>query len=229
MGKGASDAKNKKLGGHGLAELCAPCFRLVLDLKQPEAFAPYATKEALSNTFKDLLEQVKSKAKARVRPPDPGLIDKTLFALVALIDYAVVTAPAAWEHKVQWRVEPLQLELYNQYDADLAFFKYLDELLRKAPHSADVVEVIEVYYLCILLGFRGRYGEKDEEGIKRHLRDILTDVPALKRDAIDTIKLAPKIPPRRHRVARPDYPWWVRYAVLAGSIVGLWIVLYLIG
>src|SRR4029079_8990640 len=47
-----------------------------------------------------------------------------------------------------------QLEYFGEQLAGVKFFERLDEMLKQVETEADVVEV---YYLCLLLGFKGKY------------------------------------------------------------------------
>jgi type VI secretion system protein ImpK len=50
----------------------------------------------------------------------------------------------------------LQEELFGIHMAGEVFFQNLDKLLSRQD-SADLADILEVHYLCLLLGFRGRY------------------------------------------------------------------------
>jgi type VI secretion system protein ImpK len=49
------------------------------------------------------------------------------------------------------------MELWREDLAGEAFFKYLQSLMGRRD-SAELADILEVFYLCILLGYRGRYG-----------------------------------------------------------------------
>jgi len=55
-----------------------------------------------------------------------------------------------------WSRQPLQEELFGTHTAGEVFFENLRVLLNR-ENSADLSDVLEVYYLCLLLGYRGRY------------------------------------------------------------------------
>jgi type IV/VI secretion system ImpK/VasF family protein len=93
------------------------------------------------------------------------------YVLAALIDEAVLTTegPArhAWAHRL------LQLVLFQENVAGEGVFRRLDELVADATRT----EVLEVYYLALLHGFRGRYafpgGEAELERIVSHVESVL--------------------------------------------------------
>ncbi len=55
-----------------------------------------------------------------------------------------------------WPRKPLQEELFGTHMAGEVFFQNLDQLLGRND-SADLADVLEVHYLCMLLGYMGRY------------------------------------------------------------------------
>ena len=74
------------------------------------------------------------------------------FAVVAFLDETI--QGSSWSDREQWLAQPLQLEMYDRNDAGEEFFARLDALRGAVSEHADV---LEVYYLCLALGFRGRY------------------------------------------------------------------------
>ena len=76
------------------------------------------------------------------------------FAICAWIDEAVMNS--GWNERSIWQREPLQLKFYQTTNAGELFFERLNNL---AAHQNDVREV---YYLCLAMGFKGRYGNVED-------------------------------------------------------------------
>lgn len=55
-----------------------------------------------------------------------------------------------------WPRKPLQEELFGIHMAGEVFFQNLEQLLSRQD-SVDLADLLEVYYLCLLLGYTGRY------------------------------------------------------------------------
>jgi len=55
-----------------------------------------------------------------------------------------------------WPRRTLQEELFGTHMAGEIFFQNLQQLLGK-PDSVDLADLLEVHYLCLLLGYRGKY------------------------------------------------------------------------
>ena len=79
-------------------------------------------------------------------------LQNTKFALAAFVDETVMAGGHAIRN--DWERFPLQLEYFQEQFAGVKFFERMDALLKNAESEADV---LEVYYLCLLLGFKGKY------------------------------------------------------------------------
>lgn len=84
----------------------------------------------------------------------PSEIREAEFAVVAFLDEAILTSrdPKSDE----WRRRPLNIELFGQAVAGDVFFDKLSDIER-GRDSARLADVLEVYSLCLLLGFEGRF------------------------------------------------------------------------
>jgi type VI secretion system protein ImpK len=76
------------------------------------------------------------------------------FAAVALLDESILNSQnplfADWPRKT------LQEEMFGIHVAGETFFQYVQQLLQRND-SEETADVLEVYHLCLLLGYRGRY------------------------------------------------------------------------
>ncbi|MEP7340865.1 MAG: type IVB secretion system protein IcmH/DotU [Acidobacteriota bacterium] len=82
-------------------------------------------------------------------------LSEVKFALVAFIDQEVLRSlPLASPQRQEWELYPLQLQYFQEALAGEKFFTRLEALIKHGESEADVVEI---YYLSLLLGFRGKY------------------------------------------------------------------------
>jgi type VI secretion system protein ImpK len=88
--------------------------------------------------------------------------DLARFAVFAWIDEAILNS--SWEHRSQWQGEQLQRIYYRMADAGEIFFERLNTI---GPHQRDVREV---YYLCLAMGFTGRYCHEGDDYLLEQLR-----------------------------------------------------------
>ena len=76
------------------------------------------------------------------------------FACVAFLDESVLNS----QNPIfaDWLRKPLQEELFGTHVAGETFFQHLQQLLGRSD-SHDLADLLEVHYLCLVLGFGGRY------------------------------------------------------------------------
>lgn len=85
----------------------------------------------------------------------PDDIRAVTLAVVAFLDESVLnsTNPVF----SSWHSMPLQEEMFGHHVAGETFFENLEKLLSRSD-SHDVADVLEVCALCLLMGYKGRYG-----------------------------------------------------------------------
>lgn len=74
------------------------------------------------------------------------------YAFCATVDEAVLTS--SFKVKESWQRLPLQVQFFGDQLAGEQFFLKLDELRQQ---GASRVQVLEVFQMCLLLGFQGKY------------------------------------------------------------------------
>lgn len=100
--------------------------------------------------FRARVEQMLQSARDKARttaPADEG--EAALFAVVAWLDEAVLCSQ--WDQAERWRKSLLQTIHFSTTRAGVEFFTRLDAL----PLSCRGAR--EVFYTCLLLGFKGQY------------------------------------------------------------------------
>ena len=201
-----------------LAEVFAPCFALILHLREA---TDYGDPEALRQRIKDLIARGEREAQRHGIPQDD--IEQVRFALVAFLDETILSSN--WPYRDQWIARPLQLELYERYDAGEVFFTRLEKVLAEPKRYADV---LEVYYLCMTLGFKGQYQLQDQARLRALIdeaRRALEGVPGMTENV-----LAPRGKPRGQVASevRRKIPTWalVAAAVVLGLVLYLGLYLY---
>jgi type VI secretion system protein ImpK len=143
-------------------------------------------------------------------------IRDTESAVVAFLDEAVLSLRDP--SRDAWAKHTLSLELYGEANAGEVFFERLDELMGEAdsPHLADVMEV---YLLCLLLGFEGRFsaGRRAEamlisERLKRRIEGMRREEYRLS----PPLRFAEAAPPAAQPV-RPENIWRMRLIGLVAA------------
>jgi type VI secretion system protein ImpK len=121
-----------------------------------------AAADALS--FRAHIKQVLSAADqaARAVGYDTEAVKLAVYAYVALLDESVLNS--AQPMFADWARQPLQEEVFGEHMAGENFFRTLHDLLGRQD-SEQLADLLEVYQLCLLLGFHGRYGSRDAASV----------------------------------------------------------------
>ena len=190
-----------------LAEAFGAVFALILQLRTT---APQGDPEVLRERTKRLLQEAAASALQQGAAPDD--VDAATFALVSFFDEAVLLAD--WPGREAWMSRPLQLELYDRFDAGEQFYVRLNALLDDPSRT----EVLEVYYLAMALGFKGQYQIRGQDELRRlvgRAQERLAKAPGLVPGP-----LAPHGVPVRTAVAEvgqavPAWMWFAGALLLA--------------
>lgn len=121
-------------------------------------------------------------------------IELVTFAVIAFLDESILNL----RHPIfaDWPRQPLQEERYGHHVAGEIFFQNLQKLLGRTD-SPQLGDVIEVYYLCLLLGFAGRYSL----GGRGDLRAVLQQTgEKLQRVRQTSAEIAPEWMPRGEQI-----------------------------
>jgi type VI secretion system protein ImpK len=112
-----------------------------------------------------------------------------------------------------WAQRPLQEEMFGHNRAGEVFFQHLGTLLAR-PDSQETADCLEVYCLCMLLGFKGQYAiDPDGYGRSRGAGDV-QNITRQAREKIDRIRgkmsFLPDAPPPSEVRKVPPVDRWSR-------------------
>jgi type VI secretion system protein ImpK len=141
-----------------------------------------------------------------------------IFAVVAFLDESVLNSGQPMF--ADWPRKPLQDELFGGLTAGEVFFQQLHQLLTRQD-SEDLADVLEVYELCMLLGFQGRYNAA-REGALQALTIQVGDKIARIRGPLDELSAAWRPPAGQVGTVTRDR--WVRrlgYAAVGTTLAAL--------
>lgn len=132
-------------------------------------------------------------------------INLAIFAVVAFLDESVLNL----EHPafVDWPRQPLQEELFRHHIAGEVFFQNLEKLLGRND-SQDLADLLEVYQLCMLLGFAGKHSLAGRGELKAIIATTAEKIQRIRRSSIE---ISPnwRIPSEAPRGPAVD-PWMKR-------------------
>lgn len=96
-----------------------------------------------------LLELDRTTARHSISPDDLHLAK---YGFCALVDEIVLTSVPRL--RGEWERKPLQLQFFGEQLAGEGFFTHLETMRQR---GAACVQPLEVFHLCLLLGFQGKY------------------------------------------------------------------------
>lgn len=206
---------SRRQSNNDLVSFAGPVFDLILRLKAGIVKPSNDLRPKIASLLKEFEERA---LRYRYRE---SLIQVTKFALASFVDETVLTND--FNLKEQWERYPLQLEYFGEHLAGEKFYEKLEAMLRQMEVTADSVEV---YYVCMLLGFKGRYAVYEQEkllNIMQRTADALVKI-----GKISKVELSPHwlvqdqpVPPEKKGM-----PTWAKITALGGLCFA--IIIYLV-
>ncbi len=164
-------------------------------------------REDISKSF-EVLERM-----AFERQIGTGTIQDAKYALAAFVDEAVLASENPG--RMEWMSGPLQLEYFGEHLAGENFFQKLNALRQGGEKN---LELLELYYTCLQLGFEGMYRMRGLEALMALQVDLRSQIDGY-RGIVDP-KLAPDGEPKTSIIARVSrhVPYWVIGVVAIGLV-----------
>jgi type VI secretion system protein ImpK len=143
------------------------------------------------------------------------------FAIVAFLDESILNShnPAFND----WVRKPLQQEWFGVDVAGEIFFRNIDHLLARND-SQELADVLEIYQLCLLMGFRGRYSVGSNADLRNFASMITERIQRIR----GTANLSPAWLPPADTVGPPADPWIRRLLWCTAGCWTLALLLFLI-
>lgn len=187
-----------------LLALATPVLELIMQLHAGFITPSKDLRRSIDERFKEIEQRAEALGYGERQ------VQAAKFALVAFVDETVLTTDSPLRE--EWEKYPLQLEYFGEQLAGVKFFERLDQQLKDKDNDADA---LEVYYLCLLLGYKGkykRYYENQLEGVIENVADHLKRANRLRGGA-----LSPhwKMTDQPEVIPDPGLPRWV---TLGGGI-----------
>ena len=144
------------------------------------------------------------------------------FAAVAFLDESVLNS----QNPIfaDWLRQPMQEELFGTHIAGEVFFQRLNDLLGRND-SADLADLLEVYYLCLLLGFCGKYSAGNRGELAQTMGRTAEKIRRI-RGGFAGLSPAWSLPPETVRW-RTD-PWVRKLGWIAGVTGAVMLVLFVV-
>ncbi|HZP01416.1 MAG TPA: DotU family type IV/VI secretion system protein [Terriglobia bacterium] len=162
------------------------------------------------------IESAQSEAVRRGYSPEDSRM--AAFAVVAFLDESILNSSnAAFS---DWPRMPLQEELFGTHLAGEMFYQVVERLLSRRD-SVDVADLLEVYALCLMLGFRGRYSMSGPEALRPMIEAMMEKIHRVR--GTSYILSPAWAPPAESVQTRASDPWVLRllFGVAATFVLAL--------
>ena len=146
-------------GGNGLLNAAGPLFALVSQLR-----ASVSHPDPLSLQAHVAQEIVNFEAKARQSEP-PEQVLAARYALCTLLDETALSTP--WGNESQWAAQTLLVRFHNEARGGEKFFQILERLTQDPARNLNLLELL---YVCLALGFEGKFRLQPRTCVHRAVR-----------------------------------------------------------
>ena len=157
--------------------------------------------------IKAFLDEFTREAK-KIRADD-GDIEAAKYAFCAAVDEIVLASP--FDLRKPWERRPLQLLLFGDQLAGEHFFDRLDALRGK---GAMRVQALQVFHMCLLLGFQGKYAIDGGEKLNYLTARLGDEIAHIKGRSGGFAPRAER-PDQVVNKRRSDVPLWALTSILA--------------
>lgn len=206
-----------------LAQAVDPIFLHVLELIERINRGDKVSAQEERLRIRTLIDQ----AEALIGTGDDWELAK--YALVSWIDEMMVDLQ--WDGREWWSNNVLEMELFNSRACSERFY-----LKGKEAAACTNRDALEVYYVCVVLGFRGVYHEPHMAAIFAETNGLPTDLETWTRQTSMSIRLGqgrPELEVAKRDIAgapplatRASAVWpWI-YAVMFGTVSLVYYVLF---
>ena len=205
---------SEKTNKNDLVAFAGPIFDLVLRLKAGIVQPSNDLRPKVASMLQDF-----EKRAERYRY-NPKVTQVAKFGLAAFVDEAVLTNN--FPLRQEWEKNPLQLEYFGEQLAGEKFFDKLEAMMNQIEITQDAVEV---YYICMLLGFKGKYAIYEKEKLLAIMQKTANAL--VKVGKIRPVELSPNwlVSDQPAPPAERKMPTWAKITAFAG--LGLAIIIYL--
>ncbi|MFP4013045.1 MAG: type IVB secretion system protein IcmH/DotU [Chitinispirillaceae bacterium] len=138
---------DSKVSQCSIVDFCNDIFMFVVKVRETENVGdPVLLRRTVCCYLNDFVSN------CRCAGVNSDTIGNALYALVALVDETVMSTAGAYRDF--WSSKLLQIEYFGENLAGTKFFSRLRSAMARAREKSDL---LEVYFLCLALGFKGIY------------------------------------------------------------------------
>ncbi len=205
--------------GAGLNPLESAASPLLVLLARLKNTSSHSDPAGLRNQLIEEIKNFDSHAR-ELGVTDPTLLKAARYVLCTALDDAVLNTP--WGSASIWQQQSLLITFHKEAWGGEKFFQLLESLLKDPGRNLDLLELM---YLCLSLGFQGRYRVlKDGRNQLEEVRDHLYHTIRTQRGDFER-ELSPHwrgVVDRRNPLLR-YVPLWVIAALAGALLVGIYL------
>ena len=125
----------------------------------------------------------------------PSIVEKSCFVLCAAFDEAILYTQ--WGESTRWENHSLLSKVFSQRNGGEAFFTLLD---KASQQPANLVDFLELQYVLLMLGFKGRFRHDDESVLHEIQSNVYSIICHYRSESVLPV---PKIP----ELIKGKQPW----------------------
>lgn len=211
----SENKSSRRQSSNDLVTFAGPIFDLILRLQAGIVKPSNDLRPQIAKLLKDFEDRA-----LRYRHRE-SIIQVAKFGLASFVDETVLTND--FNLKEEWEKYPIQLEYFGEQLAGNKFYDKLEAMLRQIEVTADAVEV---YYVCLLLGFKGRYAVYEHDKLLKIMQK--TADALVKVGKISKVELSPHwlVKDQPVPVEKKGMPTWAKVTAFGGF--GFAVILYLV-
>jgi type VI secretion system protein ImpK len=203
------------------AENLAYCFQEVITVGERlrSNRQPVTDAESFRHQVREAIKM--SAEESRRRGYSGEDIQLATFAVVAFLDESILNM-----HNpvfADWPRRPLQEEYFGHHVAGEIFFQNIDKILQR-NESQDLADLLEVYQLCMLLGFAGKYSIGGRGELQARIQTVGEKIARIRQTPPE---LSPSwMPPNDAVAAAGKDPWVKRLIFMTAGVLLVTLVLF---
>lgn len=169
-----------------------------------------------ANAFRQQMREAlrMADAEGKKRGYDGEEIKLAVFAVIAFLDESILNLrlPVFSD----WPRQPMQEEYFGHHVAGEIFFQHLKKLLTM-NESQSLADLLEVFQLCLLLGFMGKYSLGSRGDLQPIIQATAEKIYRIRRTS-GLLSPAGHLPPAGLAGPAGRDPWVKRFAIIAGCM-----------
>jgi type VI secretion system protein ImpK len=203
-----------------VSALCTDLFLIIIRMREAEDLGDPSALRKLITYFISLFEK-----NCKAIGMDEESTVEAKYAIVALMDETVLSVPGACRDF--WISRPMQLDYFGDNIAGQEFYEKLRKMLLQPENKKHV---LEVFFLCLSLGFEGKYKMFNGEERIAIMEDLGRKLRRTR------IRASSDLSPHGKRSEMSGdrkgkaffFPLWLSGAILAAGLIVCWVALFFV-